>query len=101
MGWLMVPKGWEMSSELRSWTKAKHLTDEQIEDEIESFRDHQYKKPMISADACWRNWVKNGIKWGSIATVRNSEYRKPEVLSTPQKKADILAFNRDMKRLGK
>ena len=101
MGWYFVPEDWEISEDLTKWTKAKGLTDEQIKDEIESFRDHQYKKPMQRADACWRNWVKNGISYGKIATVRNSEYRRPEELTAEQKKCDILKFNADMKRLGK
>ena len=85
-----IPEDWEMSEKLITWTKAKGLTDKQIEDELESFRDHQYKRPMQRADACWRNWVKNGIKWGNIETVRNSEYRRPEKLSTEQRERDSI-----------
>jgi hypothetical protein len=90
-----VPEDWEMSEKLISWTKAKGLTEKQIEDELESFRDHQYKRPMQRADACWRNWVKNGIQWGRIETVSPSNHRRPDELSTEQKKSDIISFEND------
>ncbi len=96
-----IPNDWNLSEDLLQWTKAKGLSDKSIEDEIESFRDHQYKRPMQRADACWRNWIKNGIKWGSIETVSASQYRTVEELSPEQKKADVLAFDRDMKRYKK
>lgn len=78
-----IPEEWELSPELRAWTKAKGVSDAQIESELESFRDHQYKRAMMRPDACWRNWVKNGIKWGNIATVTPDQYRRPKEL-TPE-----------------
>ncbi len=94
-----IPEDWSLSDDLLAWTKAKGLSDSVIKDEIESFKDHQYKRAMSRPDACWRNWVKNGIKWGNIETVSMSQYRTPEVLSPEQRNADILKFEDDMKRL--
>ena len=99
--WYFVPDDWEPSEKLIEWTKKKGLTDQTIEDELESFRDHQYKRPMMRPDACWRNWVKNGIQWGRITPIQEPKYRRPENLSTEQREADIIAFKRDMERFGK
>ena len=96
-----IPSDWEMSPKLLEWTKAKGLTDKTIENELESFRDHQYKRPMQRPDACWRNWVKNGIKWGSIVPTTLHEYRTVVPLTDSEKSADILAFERQMTKFGR
>jgi len=83
-----IPEDWQLSADLRQWTRAKGVSDKQIDDEIESFRDHQYKRAMSRPDACWRNWVKNGIKWGNLETVSNSQYRRPAELSPEERKQD-------------
>ena len=85
--WYFVPDDWVMSPKLLAWTKAKGLTDKTIENELESFRDHQYKRPMQRPDACWRNWVKNGIKWGNIVPVVDRQYTSNLVELTPEQKA--------------
>jgi len=83
-----IPSDWALSDDLRKWTKAKGLSGETIEDEIESFMDHQYKIAKSRPDACWRNWVKNGIRWGRIETVSTRNYRRPEELSLEQRAID-------------
>lgn len=95
--WYFVPDDWEMSDKLLKWTKDKGLTDQQIEDELESFRDHQYKRPMIRPDACWRNWVKNAIKWGNVVPVQKTRYRAPEAVSEAQLEQDREDWAREMK----
>ena len=87
---IFVPEDWNISDDLMRWTKAKGLSDKQIEDELESFRDHQFKTPRVRVDSCWRNWIKNGILWGRIETVRNSEYRRPTELSDKQREEDAM-----------
>ena len=82
-----IPSDWTLSDDLRKWTLAKGLSDTAITDELESFRDHQYKRAMSRPDACWRNWVKNGISWGRIDTT-NRAYRRPEEISAEQKSID-------------
>lgn len=94
-----IPSDWILSDDLRSWTKAKGLSDSTIEDEIESFMDHQYKVAKSRPDACWRNWVKNGIKWGSIETVSNSQYRRPQELSEQDRTKAQTDFDNDPKIL--
>ena len=99
--WYFVPDDWVMSDELLAWTKAKGLTDQTIENELESFRDHQYKRLMIDPNRCWRNWVRNGIRWGNITPVIAPSYRTIEEELPAERDAAILAFNRDMKRYRK
>jgi len=84
MAFKFIPADWVLSDELRQWTRSKGLTDECIEDEIESFRDHEFKVAKSRPDACWRNWVKNGKRWGRIETVSMRHHRKPEVISAEQ-----------------
>ena len=86
--WYFVPSDWKMSDELLAWTKAKGLTDKTIEDELESFRDYQYKSPRERPDACWRNWVKNGIRWGNITPVVVPTYKTVVELTDEERAID-------------
>ena len=97
--WYFVPDSWELSESLRKWAKDKGLTDSMIEDQLDEFRDHQYKKPMMRADACFRNWIRNGLKWGNIVPVVQYESRGGiQELTAEEKQADIKKFQDDMKR---
>ena len=100
MSWYFVPEDWEPSDKLIEWTKSKGLSDRQIEDELEKFRDHQYKRPMMRADACWRNWVRIAIERGHVVPTVEKVYRQPQELSEDERSADILKFERDMQKLG-
>ena len=93
-----IPDEWEVSESLLKWTKDMGLTDKTIRDEVGAFKDHQYKRPMMKPDACWRNWVRNGIKWGSIVPVVQREYRTVEEVSEEQKAEDIRKWEEQMKR---
>ena len=93
--WHHVPSDWRMSDDLLKWTKSKGLTDNQIEDQLERFRDHQYIRPKLCADRCWRNWVRFAIEKGLVVPVQKTRYRGPETVSEEQRTADILAFEND------
>ena len=95
-----VPDSWELSKKLIDWTKSKGITEEMLEDLEERFRDIEFPKPRTCFDRCWRRYIRNGIEWGQIVVPRETTYRKPEEVSPEQKQADILAFERDMKRFG-
>ena len=97
-----IPDDWEMSESLLKWTKEKGLTDQAIEDQLESFRDHQYKKPMMRPDACWRNWIKNAIKWGHVTPVVAHSYRGVIELTDAERKEEQAKWQRELKeRFGK
>lgn len=95
MAFRFIPKDWFPDEKLIAWTKAKGLSDTQIEQMVEDIKDHQYKRPMMREDACWRNWVKRAIKWEHVTPTVQREYRRPQELSDAQRQADILAFEND------
>ena len=64
------------------------LSDKQIAEQRELIGDHQYKRMMMRPDACWRNWIKNGIKWENITPTVNKEYRRPAELTPEQRAID-------------
>ena len=98
MGWYFVPEEWKMSEDLLAWTKAQGVTDKTIEKEIESFRDHQYKKPMMRADACWRNWVKSGIRFGTIVPIQEVRHNMPKEELPEERERAILSHIADMEK---
>jgi len=83
-----IPEDWQLSAKLLKWTKARGLSDKQIAEQREAIGDHQYKRAMMRPDACWRNWIKNAIKWEHVMPEMRVEYRRPEELSPEQKKRD-------------
>ena len=96
-----VPDNWELTEKLRQFARDKGLTEKQIDDEEEKFRDHQYKRSMYRWDACWRNWVRNAIKFGDVVPVAAPTYRRPEEVTDAQRQKDIIDFKEQMKRYGK
>ena len=66
-----LPEDWtlptEWSSDARTVAfKAKQpITDQDIENEADSFRDHGHSKSIRHANwrAAWRNWIRNYLKW--------------------------------------
>ena len=98
-GFRFIPSDWYPSDELYTWTKNKGLTDAQIEDELESFRDHQFKTVRYRPDACWRTWIKNAIRWGRVVPCIQYAYRRPEELTDEQREADRAKAWREMNRL--
>ena len=94
-----IPDDWVLSDKLRKWTHEKGLSDKQIEDIIEDFRDHQYKRPMMRPDACWRNWVKNAIKWEHVTPTTQKEYRRPQELSEEERRREARKGEENLERL--
>ena len=95
-----VPDDWELSVKLRQFARNKGLSDSQIDEQEERFRDCQFPRDIKCWDRCWRRWVRNAIDWGKVVPSVEPKHRKPEQLSDEQRQADILAFERDMRRLG-
>lgn len=93
-----VPDDWELTSKLRDYARKKGLTDKQIDDQEEAFRLCQFPREILCWDRAWQRWVRNAIEWGKVVPTRQKEYRGVEELSDEQRQADILAFERDVKR---
>ena len=96
-----VPDNWVLTDKLRDYAKNKRLTEATIDDQEEAFRLCQFNRVIHDWDRAWMNWVRNAIEWGKVQPVQEVFHRKPEELSTEQESADILAFERDMKRYKK
>ena len=96
-----VPDDWILTPKLRDYARNKRLTEATIDDQEEAFRLCQFNRVIKCWDRAWMNWIRNSIEWGRIQPTQEIVHRKPEELSTEQKSADILAFERDMKRYGK
>jgi len=60
-----LPEGWVPSQKNIADAKDKNLTDQEIADEADSFRDHHLAKGTTFKDwdAGWRTWVRNSIKF--------------------------------------
>jgi len=72
-----------------------------IEDYVEEMKDHTFKQLKSDWDATFRNWIRTAIRYGHITPVQEHVYNMPEDISTDERKADIIAFNEQMKRFGK
>jgi hypothetical protein len=109
-----VPDNFKLSEDLRQFARDKGFSEtdieeqeekwrdhQYIEEQEEKWRDHQYRTPRIDAARCWRNWVRNSIKFGDVTPSVTPQYRKQAELTEDQRTADIIKFERDMKRFGK
>ena len=98
-GFRFIPEDWQLSDKLRDWTHSKGISDSQIEDMLEDFKNHQFKRVMYRPDACWMNWVKNSIRWGQVVPTVQRELRRPDEISEEQRKADAAKAWAEMNRL--
>jgi hypothetical protein len=94
-----IPDDYEPTATTMAKARSLGLSDKQIAEELEKCRDYQYKRPMIDPDRCFRNWLRNAIKFGDVVPATVREYRKPEELSEDQRKADAAKAWRDLNRL--
>ena len=94
-----IPEDYQPAQKTLDLAKSLGLTEKQVIDQLEKAKDHQYKRPMIDPDRCFRNWLRNSIKFGDVVPVVQPEYRKPEELSDDQRKKDLAKWEADMRRL--
>ena len=83
-----IPEDYQPAQKTLDLAKSIGLTEKQVIDQLEKAKDHQYKRPMIDPDRCFRNWLRNSIKFGDVVPVVQPEYRKPEELTPEQRKRD-------------
>ena len=58
-----VPKKWSPSQKLCDFAIDCGMTAKEVEEQLEAFRDHEYKTAKKDWDACWRTWCRNWKKW--------------------------------------
>jgi len=93
-----LPESYQPDEKTMAAAKRLGLTDKQVMEQLEKCQDHQYKRPMIDPDRCFRNWLRNAIKFGDVVPTVQVEYRKPEQLTNEQKKRDIEKWTAEIAR---
>ena len=81
-----VPTSWTLTEPLRQFAKDKGLTDKQIDEQEEIFRDVEFPKPRHDFNRCWRRFIRNSIKWGQVVIEHPVTYRQPEQVTKEQRK---------------
>jgi len=94
-----IPEDYEPAAKTLALGKSLGLSEKQIIDQLDKCKDHQYKRPMIDPDRCFRNWLRNAIKFGDVVPATTREYRQPESVSDEQRKADEAKAWKEMNRL--
>jgi hypothetical protein len=59
-----VPKSWRPSDDGFTFAAEAGMSHEVYAEQLEAFRDHEYKSAKRDWDACWRTWCRNWKKWG-------------------------------------
>jgi hypothetical protein len=95
------PKDFEPNETSTIFCQKFGMTKDAIDDALFAMKDHEYKQPKSDWDATFRNWIRTAIKYGDITPVQEHKYNMPEEIGQETRKADIIAFNRQMKRFGK
>ena len=90
MRFYFIPDDYAPSDKTMDAAKSLGLTEKQVIDQLDKCRDYQYKRPMIDPDRCFRNWLRNAIKFGDVVPATVREYRKVEEYTEEQRKADEL-----------
>lgn len=57
-----APADFEVTDALRQWA-AEKVPELNIDDETETFRDHEFKDPKRDWPGAWRNWMKRAEQW--------------------------------------
>ena len=58
-----VPKKWSPREESFTFATESGMTDVEYGNQIDQFRDHEFKTARKDWDACWRTWCRNWKKW--------------------------------------
>ena len=99
MSFYFVPDSFVLTEDLKDFARKQGLTDNQIEEQEEKWRDHQYKRAMRDPVRCWRNWVRNSIKFGDVTPTVQHQRRGPVELTEEERKADAAKSWAEMNRL--
>lgn len=95
------PEDFEPDAKLMDWCAKMGLSENQVNDQLERIKDHEFQ-PMRSCPVrTFRRWIRNAIQWGHVVPTVRRDYRKPEKLTDEQRKRDIEKYEQDMLRLVK
>jgi hypothetical protein len=98
-----APDDFEVTTERLQWAmKTFDITEQEVLRQTELWHDHEYKRAYFDWNRAWRRWFRQCEVYGTFK--RPVKHRRPEEITTEQRKADILKFERDpliRKALGK
>ena len=63
-----VPLKWEMSEAGREFAKTAGMEIGVLSEQLDQFRDHEFKTARKDWDAAWRTWCRNWKKWSKDET---------------------------------
>jgi biotin operon repressor len=79
-----VPVTWKLTEKMIDYAMDAGMTEAQVKDEVEGFRDHEYRSAKKDWDAAWRTWCRNWKKWSRDKPNKKLSYAE-------QLKADMIA----------
>ena len=59
-----VPASWSLTDNLADYGREQGMSESTLKDEVENFRDYEYKSAKTDFDGCWRTWCRNWKKFG-------------------------------------
>lgn len=66
-----APKDFAITMEMYAWAESEcQMLADEVQQETEIFKDHEFAKPRKDWQAVWRNWMRRAAKW------RNDEKAK-------------------------
>jgi hypothetical protein len=95
-----IPDDYAPSDKTMDAAKSLGLTEKQVFDQLDKCKDRQYKRPMIDPDRCFRNWLRNAIKFGDVVPVAQREYRQPEQQTEEQRRIDAEKAKEQFRKYG-
>ena len=92
-----VPDKWEPRDADIQWAVDKYrITKEEVERQLEEFRDHEFKRSYTDWNRCFRNWFRTAEKHSLLK--REHVYRNTiSELSDDERQRDIEKFHEQMK----
>jgi hypothetical protein len=94
-----LPEDYTPTNKTLALAKSLGLSEKQVTEQLDKCKDYQYRRQMIDPDRCFRNWLRNAIKFGDVVPATVREYRKPEEISEDQRKADAAKAWKELNRL--
>ena len=95
-----VPDNFKPRESDIKWAMDKFkITRDEVDNQLEEFIDHEFKRSYTDWNRCFRNWFRTADKYSLLT--RERVYRQPEVIHPKQKEADIIAFHAQVAKLGR
>lgn len=69
------------------------ISEKEVERQTDEWHDFEYKRAYSDWNRAWKRWFRQADKFGTLH--RETKPRVVEVVTDEQRKADVLAFERD------